>query len=132
MKTSQSLLHQLHLSEIMNQHNDKQRLYSNTKATSTLKSRLTGVFSVEKTMDFSQYDASQYDDQLRYGQYPVQQIVPQFIHDHPWDSSTLPYPGHHRMASYNMSPPMASMDLTEKYYQRSCPTIPFFYNKDPS
>lgn len=114
--------------EIMNQHNDQQRLYSRgmARATPTLTPQLT---TVEKTMDFRH--PIQYDDQQRYGQYPAQTISSQHVYDHPWDSSTRPYPGHHKMASY-VSPLIASVDLTEKYYKGPCPTIPYFRNKDPS
>lgn len=112
--------------ENMNQYNDQQRLYSSTRATPTLNPRLT---TVEKTMDF--HHPIQYDDQQRYGQYPAQPISSQHVYDHPWDSSTRPYPGHHRMASY-VSPPIASVDLTEKYYKGPCPTILYFHNRDPS
>ncbi len=111
---------------IMNQH-DKQRLCSSTRATPPFTPRLT---SVEKTMDFRH--PSQYDEQPQYGQYPAQIISPQYVYDHPWESYTRPNTEHHRMASYNVAPPMASMDLTEKYYKGPCPTIPYFRNKDPS
>ncbi|XP_039529707.1 uncharacterized protein LOC120480545 [Pimephales promelas] len=112
--------------EAMNKHN-KQRLYSSTRAIPTFSSRLT---SMEKSMDF--HHPSQYDEHLRYGQYPPQTTSPQYVYDHPWESFTRPNSEHHRMASYNMAPSMASMELTEKYYKGPCPTIPFFRNKDPS
>ncbi|XP_016138710.1 uncharacterized protein [Sinocyclocheilus grahami] len=99
----------------------KQMLYSTTRATPTLTPRLT---SVEQTRDFSY--PSTYDNQLRYGQYPARQIDP------PYAPPGHLYPEQHRRASYNVSPPVASVDLTEKYYKGPSPTIPYFRTKDPS
>ncbi|RXN14385.1 guanine nucleotide-binding subunit alpha-12 isoform X2 [Labeo rohita] len=89
----------------------KQELYSTTRATPTFTPRLT---SVEKTGDSSHQRP--YEEPLRYGQY----------------SSTRVFPEQHRRAPYNVLTPMASVDLTEKYYKGPCPTIPYFRTRDPS
>ncbi|XP_052443419.1 uncharacterized protein LOC127985458 [Carassius gibelio] len=101
----------------------RQRIKSITRATPTITPRLT---SVEKTRDFG-YPSS-YDNQFRYGQYPARQIGPPNAHEQPGSL----YPEQHRTVSYNVSPPMASVDLTEKYYKGPSPTIPYFCTKDPS
>lgn len=101
----------------------KQRIKSTSRATPTITPRLT---SVEKTRDFGY--ASSYDNQFRYVQYPARQIGPPYAHEQPGSL----YPEQHRTVSYNVSPPMASVDLTEKYYKGPSPTIPYFRTKDPS
>ncbi|RXN33659.1 guanine nucleotide-binding subunit alpha-12 isoform X2 [Labeo rohita] len=89
----------------------KQELYSSTRATPTFTPRLT---SVENTRDSSH--PCPYEGPLRFGQYLSARV----------------YPEQHRRAPYNVLTPMASVDLTERYYKCPCPTIPYFCTRDPS
>ncbi|XP_073725195.1 uncharacterized protein [Misgurnus anguillicaudatus] len=113
--------------EITDQYNDKHKSISDTRVLPTLNSKLT---SADRSMDFKH--SSPREEWLRYGQFPAPQMSSQYVHDQTWDTPKYPYPGHPRMASHNISPTMASVDTTEKYYKGPSPTIPYFRNKDPS
>ncbi|KAL1266975.1 hypothetical protein QQF64_002650 [Cirrhinus molitorella] len=108
-------------------YNSKQRLIMDTRAPPTLTSQLK---LAERPMDFN--PPSRYEDQQRYDPYPVPQTSSKYVQDQSWDISKHPHLRHSRMMSHSMSPAIAPMDLTERYYKGPSPSIPYFRNKDPS